>query len=85
MRITDFDIRSKISWQFCVSFYQQFILFSFYLSSFIFNLFVDSMANIALDSEITQSDKYTILLPTYNERENLPIIIWLIVKYMDNT
>lgn len=28
-------------------------------------------------------NKYTILLPTYNERENLPIIIWLIVKYMD--
>lgn len=28
-------------------------------------------------------NKYSILLPTYNERENLPIIIWLIVKYMD--
>lgn len=28
-------------------------------------------------------DKYSILLPTYNERENLPIIIWLIVKYME--
>jgi len=27
-------------------------------------------------------DKYTILLPTYNERENLPIAIWLIFKYM---
>ncbi|VDN37414.1 unnamed protein product [Gongylonema pulchrum] len=26
--------------------------------------------------------KYTILLPTYNERENLPICVWLIVKYM---
>ncbi|CAG2164591.1 unnamed protein product [Oppiella nova] len=26
---------------------------------------------------------YSILLPTYNERENLPIIVWLIVKYMD--
>ncbi|KAK2185991.1 hypothetical protein NP493_215g05045 [Ridgeia piscesae] len=28
------------------------------------------------------SDKYSILLPTYNERENLPLIIWLIVKYL---
>jgi dolichol-phosphate mannosyltransferase len=28
------------------------------------------------------ANKYSILLPTYNERENLPIIIWLIVKYM---
>ncbi|ESN92530.1 hypothetical protein HELRODRAFT_89417 [Helobdella robusta] len=27
-------------------------------------------------------DKYSILLPTYNERENLPIIVWLIIKYM---
>lgn len=30
-----------------------------------------------------KSSKYSILLPTYNERENLPIIVWLIVKYMD--
>ncbi|ELT87327.1 hypothetical protein CAPTEDRAFT_150079 [Capitella teleta] len=30
-------------------------------------------------------DKYSILLPTYNERENLPLIIWLIVKYMDES
>lgn len=28
------------------------------------------------------SNKYSILLPTYNEKDNLPIIIWLIVKYM---
>lgn len=26
--------------------------------------------------------KYSILLPTYNERENLPIIVWMIVKSM---
>uniref|UniRef100_A0A3Q3X6B5 Dolichol-phosphate mannosyltransferase subunit 1 n=1 Tax=Mola mola TaxID=94237 RepID=A0A3Q3X6B5_MOLML len=26
-------------------------------------------------------DKYTVLLPTYNERENLPLIVWLLVKY----
>uniref|UniRef100_A0A8C9XI73 Dolichol-phosphate mannosyltransferase subunit 1 n=1 Tax=Sander lucioperca TaxID=283035 RepID=A0A8C9XI73_SANLU len=26
-------------------------------------------------------DKYSILLPTYNERENLPLIVWLLVKY----
>lgn len=26
--------------------------------------------------------KYSILLPTYNEKENLPIIVWLIVKSM---
>jgi len=27
-------------------------------------------------------DKYTILLPTYNERENLPVVIWLLFKFM---
>lgn len=43
------------------------------------------MSVTALDSEITKSDKYSILLPTYNERENLPIIIWLIIKYLDNS
>jgi len=29
------------------------------------------------------ADKYSVLLPTYNERENLPIIVWLLVKYFD--
>ncbi|XP_074593088.1 dolichyl-phosphate mannosyltransferase subunit 1 [Brevipalpus obovatus] len=29
------------------------------------------------------ADFYSILLPTYNERENLPLIIWLTIKYMD--
>ncbi|XP_055372158.1 dolichol-phosphate mannosyltransferase subunit 1 [Condylostylus longicornis] len=32
---------------------------------------------------MVNNNKYTILLPTYNEKDNLPIIIWLIVKYMD--
>jgi len=27
------------------------------------------------------TDKFSVLLPTYNERENLPIIIWLLCKY----
>ena len=27
--------------------------------------------------------KYTVLLPTYNERENLPIIVWLLVKHLE--
>lgn len=31
---------------------------------------------------MSEINKYSILLPTYNERENLPIIIWLLVKYM---
>ena len=30
----------------------------------------------------TGKDKYSILLPTYNERENLPLIVWLLVKYL---
>ena len=35
--------------------------------------------------ELARNDKYSILLPTYNEVENLPIIIWLIIKYMDES
>ncbi|XP_065184604.1 dolichol-phosphate mannosyltransferase subunit 1-like [Sycon ciliatum] len=31
----------------------------------------------------SQEDKYSVLLPTYNERENLPLIIWLLVKYFE--
>ena len=31
--------------------------------------------------ETMVADKYSVLLPTYNERENLPIIVWLLVKY----
>lgn len=30
----------------------------------------------------TSEAMFSILLPTYNERENLPIIVWLIIKYM---
>ena len=26
----------------------------------------------------TQKDKYSVILPTYNERRNLPIITWLL-------
>lgn len=29
---------------------------------------------------MVSGDKYTVLLPTYNEKDNLPIIIWLLVK-----
>lgn len=33
--------------------------------------------------ESRKADKYSILLPTYNEVENLPIIVWLIAKYLE--
>ncbi|XP_001599325.1 probable dolichol-phosphate mannosyltransferase [Nasonia vitripennis] len=39
-------------------------------------------AKVASASDIGDN-KYSILLPTYNEVENLPIIVWLIVKYMN--
>jgi dolichol-phosphate mannosyltransferase len=28
---------------------------------------------------------YSIILPTYNEKDNLPLIIWLIMKYMNES
>ena len=31
-----------------------------------------------------EEDKYSVLLPTYEERENLPLIIWLLVKHFED-
>lgn len=31
---------------------------------------------------MSSNDKYTVLLPTYQERDNLPLIVWLLVKYL---
>nr|XP_057906854.1 dolichol-phosphate mannosyltransferase subunit 1 isoform X2 [Doryrhamphus excisus] len=36
-------------------------------------------------SKQNDRDKYSVLLPTYNERENLPLIVWLLVKYFDES
>jgi dolichol-phosphate mannosyltransferase len=33
---------------------------------------------ISIDPNISTMAKYSVLLPTYNERENLPIIVWLL-------
>lgn len=35
------------------------------------------------DKQLKVENKYSILLPTYNEIENLPIIIWLIVQHLN--
>ena len=31
----------------------------------------------------TAGNKYSVILPTYNERKNLPIIVWLLAKTFD--
>lgn len=28
-------------------------------------------------------DKFSVILPTYNERENLPVVVWLIVEHLE--
>ena len=38
--------------------------------------------SVATMAPSSNSDKYSVLLPTYNEKENLPLIIWLLVKYL---
>ncbi len=30
-------------------------------------------------------NKYSVLLPTYNERENLPVIVYLLIKYLSKS
>ncbi|XP_041060452.1 dolichol-phosphate mannosyltransferase subunit 1 [Carcharodon carcharias] len=36
-------------------------------------------------AERRRGDRYSVLLPTYNERENLPLIVWLLVRYFDES
>lgn len=38
-----------------------------------------AVLNVQEINNMTQN-KYTVILPTYNERENLPIITWLLAK-----
>ena len=35
-----------------------------------------------VENNDSASIQYSILLPTYNESDNLPIIVWLLEKYM---
>jgi dolichol-phosphate mannosyltransferase len=41
-----------------------------------------SSVSLNMQGEFNTSDthKYSVILPTYNERKNLPIIIWLLAK-----
>jgi dolichol-phosphate mannosyltransferase len=53
------------------------------LSSFFSWMTTDTVYEHAVlniqDTNMAQN-KYTVILPTYNERENLPIITWLLAK-----
>ena len=40
------------------------------------------IATVSID--MTLKGKISIILPTYNERENLPIIVWLLFKYLQD-
>ena len=34
-------------------------------------------------SESSNTHKYSVILPTYNERKNLPIIVWLLARMFE--
>lgn len=40
---------------------------------------------MAKEKRLGQSGKLSVLLPTFNERENLPIIVWLLVKHLSKS
>ncbi|XP_045461571.1 dolichol-phosphate mannosyltransferase subunit 1 [Harmonia axyridis] len=44
-----------------------------------------SLIEFEMGKDTESEDKYTILLPTYNEIDNLPIVIWMINKYMEES
>jgi hypothetical protein len=50
-----------------------------FLFTFFFCLKINNFFKKKKKMEKVKS-KYSILLPTFNERENLPIIVWLIVQ-----
>jgi len=58
---------------------------TFLFSSFsVLSMTIDAIDHAVLNvqdshSNMTQN-KYTVILPTYNERDNLPIITWLLAK-----
>lgn len=45
------------------------------------NPFASTVA-LNMQGEFNTSDthKYSVILPTYNERKNLPVIVWLLAK-----
>ncbi|WRT67113.1 uncharacterized protein IL334_004079 [Kwoniella shivajii] len=42
------------------------------------------MPSIAASTAPSRSDKYSVILPTYNERKNLPVIVWLLAKTFES-
>ncbi|CAG0914549.1 unnamed protein product [Notodromas monacha] len=44
---------------------------------------IRDLLGCAVHGEMPKTKKYSILLPTYNERENLPIIVWLLVQTLE--
>jgi dolichol-phosphate mannosyltransferase len=42
----------------------------------------ESSASLKMQGEFNSSDthKYSVILPTYNERKNLPVIVWLLAN-----
>jgi hypothetical protein len=42
------------------------------------------MTSVAIDmppvDQIASGHKYSVILPTYNERKNLPVIVWLLAR-----
>ena len=47
----------------------------------IMNPFANTLpSNVQAGHPTMNTHKYSVILPTYNERKNLPIIIWLLAK-----
>lgn len=46
--------------------------------------YMNPYASVSIDMpqspNISSSHKYSVILPTYNERKNLPIIVWLLAR-----
>lgn len=43
-----------------------------------------SISYFWLSCDWSATDKYSVILPTYNERKNLPVIVWLLAKTFES-
>jgi dolichol-phosphate mannosyltransferase len=45
----------------------------------------ESFPGLSMQGQFSSSDthKYSVILPTFNERKNLPVIVWLLAKVFE--
>ncbi|OWZ35480.1 dolichol-phosphate mannosyltransferase [Cryptococcus neoformans C23] len=64
----------------CSNEYRTYIFLRFLMSA----SYAINMPSVAAQTAPSPTDKYSVILPTYNERKNLPVIVWLLAKTFES-